>query len=268
MMPGENMTINTSHSMALSQEELFVIMFYLRTETLPGFDLSIIKNLDQDQLNLIVGVAERALLARGFLKPDSEGRLQPELYIKLIIGTCTAPEKSLIITRICPKAPEEDYFFHTLSDVIVMHSIPITSMHQFIAVKDKKAITRTAISILSMDSLPKLKCTPGTVQQTVLENARDAAQNSGSKDALEILTHTDLTKETARQFAATLTRSVTNTTFAYFTKDKPIDGFTLLQGENGYWLLEPVEDSTNGMISVFPVSNRNIIQRIRSLLSN
>jgi hypothetical protein len=262
------MTTNTFLSMALSQEELFVIMIYLKGESLPGFDKQIIMNLDKDQLDLIVSVAERALISRNFLKPIPEGRLELNPNINAIIRTCMYPEKSLIITRIRPDFPEEDYFFHTSGKLNVMHSIPLTTIHQFISVEEKSAIVRTAISILSMGSHPKLKCTEGQLNLSVLEKARDAAKEKGAKEAIDILSLTDLNKETIRKLSQTLTQPIANTTFAYISVNGPIDGFSIFQGINGFWLIEPKGDPTNELISIFPVSSDNITHRIKTMLIN
>jgi hypothetical protein len=190
------MTTKTSLSMALSQEELFVIMLYLKAEKLPGLELEVFKSLSEEQTAFMMGIAERALVARNFLKPDPEGRLKLEQTIFAIVGACAFPDRSLIVTRTRPEAIEENYFFHTSRNIIVMHTTPVTTIHQFIAVEEKMALMKTILSILNMPSLSKPKYKSGSIQQTVLEEARNAALEKGAEEASMILFQTKLDKKT------------------------------------------------------------------------
>ena len=121
------MAATTSLSMALSQEELFVILAHLKAERLLGLESEILKGLSGDQISLVMGVAERALMARGFLKPGPENRLQLEPPVFAAVGACAFPETSLIVTRHRPDAVGENYFFHTSRKMIVMHTMPVTA---------------------------------------------------------------------------------------------------------------------------------------------
>jgi len=263
------MTNKSSLSIALSQEELFVILAYLHAENLLGLEPEIFKELSKDQINLVMGVAERALVARGFLKPGPENRLQLEPAVFATLGACAFPETSLIVTRHRPDAVGENYFFHTSRKMIVMHTMPVTAIHQFIAVEEKTAVARAVLSILSMDSLSKPKCAAGQIEQAILVNARDTAQGQGSEEAFKMLSQTNLGKKTAQELAETLTHPVANTTLAYIkhnVEGQPSDGFTILQGQNALWLLAPVEGAKTELISILPVSAEDAARRVKTLM--
>lgn len=263
------MASKSSLSIALSQEELFVVLAYLQADQLLGLELEIFKELSEREFRLIMGVAERALVARGFLKPGPENRLQLEPAVFATVGACAFPETSLVITRNRPNAPEENYFFHTSRKMIVMHTMPVTAIHQFIAVEDKTAIARAVLSILSMGSLSKPKCMPGQVKLTALVNARDAAQEKGAKEAFRILSRASLEEKTAQELAATFAQPVANTTMAYIEhrlEGQPSDGFTILEGKNALWLLAPIESPKDELISILPVSYEDVVQRVKTLL--
>ena len=263
------MTANTSLSMTLSQEELFVAMIHLKAEQFPGLDLEVFKELDETQTSLMVGVAERALLARGFLKPDKKGDLQLEPAINGLLAACVFPDKSLFVNRTRPEAGTEEYFFHAYRRMFVMHSIPVTAVHQFIAVEEKDATARAVLSILNLASLPKFEGNRGQINLTIFEEARDVASEKGVEEALKVLSRTELDKKTARELALTLVGMVANTTFAYIDhhdNGQPPQGFTILQGKKALWWLEPIEDVREELISILPISSEDVIQRMKAFL--
>ncbi len=265
------MAINTSLSLALSQEELFVGMLHLKVETMPGLDLGIFKELDEHQTSLMMGVAERALLARGFLRPDQRGDLQLEPAIKGLLYACTFPDKSLFVTRTRPEIGPEEYFFHTYRRMFVMHSIPVTAIHQFIAVEEKNATAKAVLSILNLTTLPKPDWNGGQAELAIFEKARDVAMEKGIDEAIKVLSQTSLNKETTKILAQTLVLPIANTTFAYINhrdNSHPPQGFTILQGKNELWLIEPIEDPKDELISIMPVSSEDIIKRVKTLLIN
>jgi hypothetical protein len=263
------MTTKTSLSIALSQEELFVVLAYLKGESLPGFEIERFKKLSEQELSLLIGIAERALVARGFLKPDSDNQLKLEPAVFAIVGACAFPEKSLMLTRFRPNAMIEEYFFHISRKMIVMHTMPVSTIHQFIAAEDKSAIIKAAVSILNIDSLPESKCPQGQIKQNTLDAARDIALEKGIESASTLLSQGGLDKLTAQQLSTTLSEPVANTLFAYVendTKGISASGFTVLQGKNALWLLSPGEDPEHDLVSILSVSSNDVIQRVKILL--
>lgn len=262
------MTPKTSLSVALSQEELFVSMMYLQAQQFPGLDLGIFKKLDETQTNLMMGIAERALLARGFLKPGQDGRLQLEAAVNGLLSACLFPETSLFVHHTRSGAETEEYFFHAYRKMFVMHSIPLTAIHQFIAVEDQTAIARAVLSILALPSLPKPKGKSAQIQLSLLEKGRDIALERGAEEAFHVL-QTELDDETARELARTLAEPTTNTAFAYLdhrAAGRPPQGLTILQGKQTLWLLQPSEDPQDERTSIWPLSSEEVIRKVKSIL--
>ena len=257
-------------SIMLSQEELAVVVHYLEADTLLGLEPELFAGLSANQVTLVLGVAERALVARGFLKPGADNRFQVEPAVFAVVGACVFPETSLIVTQIRPGTLAETCFFHISRRMIVMHTIPMTAIHQFIAVEEKEAIARAVLSILDLDvSFEQPLGEPAQVGQAILVHARDVAQAEGPGAAFHVLSQTNMNEEVARELAATLAQPVANTTLAYIEHKEEgelSDGFTVLQGQGALWLLTPVEDSATESILVLPVSAEEAIQRVKALL--
>lgn len=264
------MTSDSPLSVVVSQEELAVILRYLDADSLLGLELEVFEALSTDQVTLVLGVAERALIARGFLKLGPDNRFQLAPAILAVVGACAFPETSLIVTRNRPGNPGEVIFFHTSRQMIVMHTIPITAIHQFIAVEEMAAVAQATLSILDLDlSLGRLTSRPVQMEQAVLMEARDSAEGGNAAAAFRVLSQAKVDEGAARELAETLAHPVANTTLAYIEHDATgvsTDGFTLLQGEGALWLLTPVEGSATELVSISPVSAEEAVQRVKALL--
>ena len=267
------MSKKTNPAFTLSQEELFVVLAYLKVDALVGLDNQILKSLSPEQIQLVMSVAERALISREFLSPDADNRLQLEKVVLAIVGACAAAETTLVVTHNRPNRPTENLFFHTARKMVVMHSMPVTAIHQFVALEEKSDIAKLVTAILNVKEQSILKCPEGQIQDELITQARDAALESGKAKALEVLAKSKLEQSTAGQFATTLTSLVSNTTQVYIKHqkngDSAADGFTILQGSNGAWILKPIENDKTAekYVSLKPTSPKEISEKTRSLIS-
>ncbi len=261
------MSKKSSVSMVLSQEELFVAMLHLKADAMAGLDLATFKQLDARQTDLVIGVAERALLARGFLKPDQKGDLHLEPAIQGMLSACIHPDRTLFVSQTRPEVGPQEVFFHTIGKTFVMHSEPVTAMHQFIAVDEKNATSRAVLSILSLPKMSKPDCEGGRIGLSFFEKARDAALEAGAEAAVKILT-AKLSKKTSRELAQTLAGPVANTTFALLHHHGEVQaplGFSILQGKNALWRIAPVDDPGDELISIEPLSSDEVIKQIKTV---
>ncbi len=261
-------TIPRSLSFALSQEELFVAMLHLQLEQFPGLDMEVFKPLNKEQLSLLIGVTERALLARNFLKPGQDGTLQLEMLLRGVLLACLFPDTSLLVRHTRPDAAAEEYFFHSYRKMFILHSIPISGIHQFIAVEDKQAIPRAVFSLLSLPDRPHPAFEAGTTRLSLFEQARDVALERGIEAAMQVLSQDGLTEALAQELAVTLSDPIANTTFVYIAHKNSnlAQGFTILQGKNALWWIEPAGEDEQDRISISSLSSEEIIRRLRELL--
>ncbi len=266
------MTEQTPLSVVLSQEELFVILAYLKVKSLMGLDPRVLDDLSEKEIRLVMGVAERALIARGFLGRGGDQKMQLHPAILALVGACAAPEQSLIMTQARLQAFQENLFFHTARQMIVVHTIPLTAVHQFVMLEDKDGIAKAVLSALKLDDKPAPPCAEGYLPDEMVTMARDAAQEEGQDAAEDVLSQSELPTNTAREFAASLAMPIANTTLVAL-RHRPeqdlAEGFTILEGANGLWLLKP-ENNLNGhadkSIALRPVSTQEVVAELKALL--
>ena len=254
-------------SFSLSQEELKILLAYLEASELIGLDPEAFQLLSEKEMQLVMGVAERALVARGFLKPG-ENRLKPEEIVHAVVGACVSPETSLILSRHYSKAYVESYFFHTSRKMIVLHTVPIMAIHQFIALENRDAVVRAAVSVLQMGESASPQCPAGDLEQDVLIKAKEISEKRGVDGGKSVLSKTSLDPSTVREFSNTLASFVADTTFAFIkhsSQKESANGFSILQGSNGTWLLIPGE---KGRIGIQPVSSKDVFTKVMTLIAS
>ncbi len=260
---------------SLSQEELFVILTYLKVDSLMGLDSSVLNELSEQQVRLVLGVAERALIAREFLVIDKEGHFKLAPTILSVLGICAKPTQSLIINYDRPERPTEVFFFHTYSPTMVGHTIPMSAIHQFFVVESKEIILKSVSELLTLDSqeAPMQVEDSVYVPRSLMIQARDVVQENGMEQAIAVLSKANLNSSFIKAFATSLANPVANMTLVQLShrseKEDYADGFTILQGSNGFWILKPSEDeSVPENYAVKPVSAQVVKEMVQKLAKN
>ena len=226
-----------------------------------------LKKLPEEQAKLIIAIVERELFARGLLV-EKEGKLRPTDVIHAIVGACAAPDTTTIIARNVSGKPEESYYFHTSRKMVVFHSIPVAGIHQFVALEDRTALTKSIFSLLSLGEVSVVQSRSGTVREEGIVAGRNAIENTESAE--EILKASGLESEVAKPFAQALTNPSFSITFLHISNQQngegqeKTDGFSLLKGEdNNLWMLQPLPEQK---VFIEQVDDRQIVQKIRSML--
>lgn len=268
-------TTNQHTVVSLSQEEIFVILTYLQTDSLVGLDGSVLQELSEREVRIILGVAERALIAREFLIPAENGNrgLQLMPAIQALLGTCIKPEKTLIVSYDRPTRLRESLYFHQRGNLLVSHTIPLSAIHQFAALDRQLVIPELLLALLDLESLDDPVATGASthVSQAVITQARDAAQQ-GASTAIALMTGNGLPAEFANAFAATLTDMKLNMTLVFLDNYQDsaanAEGFTLLIGPNGCWRLEPDETGTHKepWLVITPLEPQDVSQAIQNVV--
>lgn len=266
------MNIEDQLTVALSQEELFVILAHLNLSGLMGLDGSIFDNLTESQTQLVLVVAERALIARGFLRPGNSGGLELLPTILLLMNICIEPTNSLVVTRNYPKNTSIAYFFHTKDGITVAHTCPASGIHQFVVLKGQTDFIDSVLRILDLQDSPTIDCLPGKIEESVMVRANQVADAQGLSGVLSVLKQSSLNTEATHELAVTFTQPIANTTIVCINHKKSADssaeGFTILQGSNGLWMLKPIEgvNTTGNMIEIAPASSQNVVSAVKTLI--
>jgi hypothetical protein len=244
----------------------------LQVKDFLGLDFGVFAQLPEKQINMVLGVAERALIARGFLIPDTGNKFKLTDVVHAVLRTCSNPDKTLSINCKYPEKPEETYFFHTARKMCVFHSVPITAIHQFLALENQSELAKSAFAILNLANPPRLNCPGGQISEEALNEVREMVEKSDKADLASTLVKNGLDSDTSQEFAKSLKTLKLNHTVVHIdhqkNSDEQVEGFALLQGENGLWMLIPekTDSKSTGMVSVKPTTTAEVGQKLKQVM--
>ncbi len=265
------MANNKRNSLAigLSQEELMVILAYLKTNKFLGLEDEDLKAYTSEQINLVMGLAERALIARGFIVRGADGRMELSPLAFSVVGVCAFPDITIIVGQNRPNQLEQNTFFHSARKMNVIHSIPMTFIHQFVAVEERRDLAQALISTLGIDSATVSGSMTATTQMETLGDAREAAEKGDFDKTVTLLTGGGVAKSVAELLAQSLVKPLVNTTVSFIDhKNDNFDGFALLQSEETLWSLKPVEPQNNWeTVEIRTASSQDIFKQIKTWMA-
>ncbi len=252
-------------SFALSQEEIFVALGYLNQPTMAGLEMNVLDELSEREKMLILGVAERAMIARAFLIRSHNHRLQLSSPAFACLSACADPDKSIIIKYTLQNGPEEHYFFHTARKMRVIHTLPLTAIHQFIAVEDDLALNKAILSVLKIKDTPKAKCADVEFDISIFIEARNLALDGKIKET-EAIFKKKIDGNSAALLADALSMPISNTTISFIDKVKNhMDGFSIFESKENTWLLKPSNSTENSnKIIIRLVDSKKVIAEIKN----
>ncbi|KAA3661738.1 MAG: hypothetical protein DWQ04_15580 [Chloroflexi bacterium] len=258
---------------SLSQEELFVILRYLNVPTVMGLNHEVLNGLEPEQIRIVLEAAERALVARGFLKPTGQQRftLLPAVGGTLVV--CAKPQTSIVVTINRPGYATEALFFHEVEEKLVSHVIPASGIHQFTVLPDRAAVLHTLAAILADAPQAESGCQPMQIFQTLISQSREAAEDGVEAAKVILQQMPDTPVESIDAFAAALASmemSLTIIVTSHQAEENVADGFTLLLGADMVWWLRPLDknnpDEQQHLVQINPETRTSAIQHIQTLL--
>jgi len=255
-------------SFSLSQEELFVALRYLNILMMEGLDNKILAELNEREQKLVLGAAERSLVARGFLIPNMDHKFTLSDPVLALIISCARPEKSIIINSTIPNGPRQTIYFHSARKMRVMHTIPIIAIHQFIAVEDDLAFGKAILSLLRLSEIKSNKSQEGKVIAGNLLAARDSALAGNLDKAIKMLSKT-LDPGTAENLAEAFAHPILYSDIQYIPKNTGRDrqtSFSIVQGKSSLWLLDghDLDHAPSKEVHIHSVSSDELAQKIKS----
>lgn len=201
-------------SVALSREELFVLMRLLGARAIPGFDTSWLKLGPDGQpapaMLPALEAAANGLLARGLLTAsepgaDQSGLAMPSPLIALI-GTSYLSETNVLLSLRAPQGVRQAYL-HEFRDLGVVHMSPLPGLHQFSALDGRRGILGAIDNVLTLHTQAAPQVPPGTIAAATLERARDAALLGQGDAAVNLLQGGGMLAATAQALASVIARS-------------------------------------------------------------
>ena len=202
-----DVTLQQPLAIALSREELYVVMRLLKATSIPGFDLGWLNTMPggsmPDEMRRALEVAANALVARGYLTPlhRATGTApltlgMPALVISLV-GACTFGIDSISLNlRVYGR--HRLIYLHELRRLGVVHTMPLPDVHQFEAVNGRAGILKVIDNALDLGTQTASTLPAGKALVVDVEAARDAAVTGQVDKAVELLVHAGLQTVTAQ----------------------------------------------------------------------
>ena len=237
--------------MNVSQEELMYLLNVMGGSTIPGIEPNIFEGATDRDIAVAVGVAERALIARGFVIPKSDGKVEISEVPFALIGTCALPIYS-IITETTSEDTSQGIFWHGTENMLVEHNLPLRAIHKFRALADRENIEDHIVDALP--DLPKtaLKVDPGKLEDEIFEKGKDLIRDQGeTKNVEEMFKEHGLPEATAAELVKTIknARITISVGFIKHETEKEsisLGGVVIIASKNAFLIvLDESEDSVS-----------------------
>lgn len=164
-------------SIVLSQEELIFLLRIVGVSGILGMGLQSLQELDTEQFNLLMGSAERTLIARQFLSMTSEDSLTIDRVVLALLGPCIIPEKSIIVTLWEHREGSQAIYYHNSGEMLIEHLYLGNGLHHFAALTGTAMLLDRLADYLQIGGQGKAleETSLLTMQEfrTVLERIRD-----------------------------------------------------------------------------------------------
>lgn len=232
---------------ALSQEELYVVLAYLKAPAfieLEDFEKQVFNQVPSSQKTAMLQVAERGLLAREYLGFTTDHQLALNPALAQVIDTCARPEHSWIVLNRQRAHPDTTaYYFHRQGVFFVSHALPIELMHEFGVFVDTPLIQQSWLAMVKAAPTPAPACEPGVIPPETFSAVTNGAQPLEPTAAAQKLAQAGLPPATAERLAQSLANFAAITIFTRLIhppegEPQPEAGATVVTDDQLTWLLE------------------------------
>ncbi|WP_455387529.1 hypothetical protein [Petrachloros mirabilis] len=258
----------------LGREELVVLLKMLHVPTLPGLGENPLDGLTEDQMDIALLTAERALRARGILRSEAENRVALDPVAFALLGTCILPEISILVQSQTMDGHNTVRYYHATSKLSVEHSFPQVGLNSFVGFAELKPMLPRMFEMLHVDTDKIPTCSPGKLRRSSLEQAKKYARANDSSRVDDVLRETGMPAKIRNGFRDSLMRPSRSSSvvriiyggdFAH-RKEAEVSGFALIQSAGNTWLLTLETDKAGEQLtSVQPVTGSEIKERLKTL---
>lgn len=199
-------SVSRGVKIALSREELYLIMRLLKAKHLPGYDLAWLQARKDDTLpkevNRALEAATTALMARGYLVPGSRPAEGEKIQVNVpspvlaLVGACAFGEYSIFLMLHGEQARKQIYL-HEYRGLGVAHTLPLVDVHLFEALAGRAGVLALIERTLGLHEQRKAPLPEGKAAASAVEIARDQALAGERTQANETLTEAGVPPRTA-----------------------------------------------------------------------
>lgn len=247
--------------LTLSQEELYFLLVLLKSRGIPGMEGIFEPDASEQERTHLLDAARRALVARGLVTLQVDGRAKMDEFTLAVIGTCVRPLYSILMENTALDR-SSGIFWHAIQNLLVEHTLPQQGIHRFCALPADTDLVRRMERAAEVK--PRKEAVPlkeSVVMQDAFDQARKASRDEGNEKACRAaLEQGGMSGPAAEELAAILAGTEASTTVAFLRHFYPDGGEELFGGTA---LCGPA-----GAILTVPASTGSGEVRVRPLTEN
>ncbi len=246
---------------SVSQEELYFLLVLLKARRIPGMEGIFEPDASERERTNLLDAARRALVARGLVTLQVDGRATLDEFTLAVIGTCVRPLFSVMMENTALDR-SSGVFWHAIKNLVVEHTIPQVGIHRFRALPADSDLVNRMMGASEVKLREEAGPVPDAVlMQTVFDKARQLCRDEGDQAAgREALTQGGLSNPAAEKLAAVLAGAENSTTVAFVRHSYPdgedeLFGGTALAGPLGAVLTVPT-NTGSGEVRIRPLTRQ------------
>jgi len=242
----------------VSQEELLYILRTLGAPAIPGIDPQIFLDITEKEIAVAVGVAGRALIARGFINLNDKGEQIVTEAPLALIGTCALPRFSVLAEETTADTAQ-GIFWHGTNSLIIEHNIPMRGIHKFRALSTEVDLTDQILNSIQLPTKKPLSLPEGKIKKDHFEKGKSLIRNEGDKKQaiIEFITG-GLKEKAATQLADIIDSAISTVTMGFLRHDREnnqgeVTGGIVVTAPKGSILVIPTTNGTAGVLAIQPL---------------
>jgi len=260
-------------TLTLGREELIFLLRLFHVPTLPELGEDPLAGMSEEQAAAALASAERSLRARGLLRVvEKEKRVEVDPVAMALVGSCLRPRFSLLVSFQIQGGELARRYYHVASHLTVEHTSPEIGIDRFIGVAEPSDMFPRIADTLHITDQAALSCPPSRVRESILTQVRDRVRAREVEIAQALLRQEGVPDATAYALIETLAQPISNSSIVriegFGSQDKQVQGFSLLEGNNGLWALIPDNQEEGDLwVRIEPISAEIVKDRLAKLLA-
>jgi hypothetical protein len=241
-------------SILLSQEELLAVLDVLRVRFIPGLDAEALEGPTEEQQQLMLAVARRALQARELAQVREDGGFLLHRALLTTVGVCAYSESAALVYHWPAGGHQATRFFgHIRGDEVVAHTRPDLALHHFALLASKEQLITRLLNVCEYQESPASERLELTVTREAFIRARELAGARNEAEATHILAEGGAV-EAAHALAHALAESPPVSVLQLLKQNgnESVQSrqFTLLQNGRHAWFVLPLSGEADAPLLV------------------
>jgi hypothetical protein len=283
-------TADTPVSVALSMEEVYILLRLLHARSIPGLDLTPFeldaRGIPSEPARRALAAATNGLIARGVLEPEFPARtdaskggtseeaaprkLEAPAEVIALLGACAFGSYTLRIVTLS-RAREVNVYLHELQRVGVAHTIPVAGIHLFTGLRGREGVLHEVRALLGLREQSAVGGAALTIPEPALFAARDAALIGRNAVSSQLLQGAGVPRPIASAFAGAMSdgQSLGAATLAWRAGNgtERERQFAFVVGQSTCYLLTQTEASA-GLYHVQALSAAGLLNYVQAQLQS